>query len=344
MKKLVTLFSFLMMTAFAQAQLVEVIFAVDMNNVTDFNPAGGVFVAGAFQSWTPSAGALADADDNGVWHRSYMLAPGTYQYKFGIGADWGNNEGGGLADCGVDDGNGAFNREITVTAGSAPRVLAFVYNGCAPATASYDGMVDVTLAVNVTNVSGFDPAGGMFVAGEFQGWNPGGGALSDEDGNSVWARTYRLAPGTYLYKFGIGNNWGNNEGSGLAACGVDDNNGGFNRQLVVPSDVTSLLQNFMYDSCDESGLPVNVTNVSTISGVEVFPNPMTQQATIRFENPSNAAHSIWLTNMAGQVVRQYNGVRGTQVNILRDGLQSGLYFVTFRNERGERGSLKLMIQ
>lgn len=205
-------------------------------------------------------------------------------------------------------------------------------------------MVEVVFAVNMNDVTDFNPAGGVFVAGAFQSWTPSAGALADEDGNGVWHRSYMLAPGTYQYKFGIGSDWGNNEGGGLADCGVDDGNGAFNREIVVPEGGSSMVVNFLYNSCTESDTPLNIRNLSTLSGVEVIPNPMVEQAIIRFANPTNAAHDIWVSNMAGQVVRQFDGVRGTQVAIQRAGLSSGLYFVTFRNERGERGSLKLMIQ
>ncbi|PHI20754.1 hypothetical protein CEQ90_06805 [Lewinellaceae bacterium SD302] len=204
---------------------------------------------------------------------------------------------------------------------------------------SVQAQTSVTVAVDMTGQSGFDA---VFVAGAFQNWTPGDGALVDQ-GNGVWARTYELAPGEYQYKFGKGNDWGDNEGGGLSeACGVDDNNGAFNRVITVGDEPMTVV--FEYDSCDESQLPVNVNEISTISGVQVFPNPMVGNAMIRFENNANVAHDIAVSNIHGQVVRQFHGVRGNSLELDRGNLAAGLYLVTFRNDRNEAGTVRLMVQ
>ena len=336
MKQFFTLLLAVLVSATLSAQLVEVTFAVDLEG----QDADAAFVAGEFQGWTPADGALADDDGNGIWSRTYMLAPGTYLYKFGLGNDWGNNEGAGLADCGVDDNNGGFNRQITVEA-NTPMTVAFEYDSCEEVDEDPNGLVEVTFGVDLSAAA--PDADAAFVAGEFQGWTPGDGALADDDGNGIWTRTYMLAPGTtFLYKFGIGSDWGNNEGAGLADCGEDDGNGGFNRSFTVPMDASSVDVAFVYDSCDEVDL-TNVSNVSTITGVSLSPNPMTDVARVRFSNESNAVHNVRLSNMNGQVVREYPTVTGNSLVIERGALRSGLYFVTFRNDRGEVGSLKLMV-
>ncbi|MEM6770164.1 MAG: T9SS type A sorting domain-containing protein [Bacteroidota bacterium] len=320
-------------------QMATVTFAVDMNGVD--GTVDAAFVAGEFQNWTPADGALEDADMNGVWSRTYELAPGTYLYKFGQGNNWGMNEGGGLADCGVDDNNGGFNRQITLADGDNI-IVNFKYDSCEDSELSFDGKVALTLGVDMTGETGFDA---VFVAGEFQGWMPGDGALADEDGDGIWTRTYRVFPGaTSLYKFGKGDNWGDNEGGGLADCGEDDNNGGFNRRYTVPDDgSTEYAIAFKYNGCEEVQL-TSTTNLSTLGTVSLAPNPMVDFARINFDNTTNATHDVFVTSMSGQVVRQYQGVRGSQLDIERGNLRAGLYFVTFRNDRGEMGSLKLMVQ
>lgn len=339
MKQFFTLCLMAMASLSMYGQMATVTFAVDMNGVE--GTVDAAFVAGEFQGWTPADGALEDADGNGVWSRTYELAAGTYLYKFGQGSDWGMNEGGGLADCGTDDGNGGFNRQVTLAEGESV-ILNFKYDSCENSDLSFDGKVALTLGVDMTDQSGFDA---VFVAGEFQGWTPGDGALADEDGDGIWTRTYRVFPGaTSPYKFGKGTDWGDNEGGGLGDCGTDDGNGGFNRSYEVPNDGSiEYTIVFKYDSCEE----VNITstnNVSTLGTVSIAPNPMVNFARINFDNTTNATHDVFVTSMSGQVVRQYNSVRGNQLDIERGDLKAGLYFVTFRNEVGEMGSLKLMIQ
>lgn len=458
MKRLFTLSFFFLLSLAMSAQLVQVTFAVDMSSQTGV---GAAFVAGDFQSWSPGNGGLVDPDENGVWARTYTLAPGTYLYKFGIGNDWGNNEGGGLEACGSDDGNGGYNRTFTIEAGDEPVVLNFIYDSCDASETDFgdDGSgtspepVMVTFAVDVTAV---DPAPTeVFVAGSFQGWTPADGALSDEDGNGVWSRTFEVLPGDYEYKFGIGTDFGNNEGGeGIAACSANDNrtitvnegenptvvsvynscdvstnpvdandvvdvvfsvdmndvtedfdtvfvagnfqgwmpevgglddadgNGiwrrtyqiargtsiqykfgqgttwgvneggegiaecstGDNRTATIPADAAGTVYlSFKYNSCEAVDV-TSTSDVSTLGEVRITPNPMSDITRISFGNATNARHDVMLTNMAGQTVRRYQGVRGEQLDVERGNLAPGLYFVTFRNQAGEQGSLKLVIR
>jgi chromosome partitioning protein len=46
------------------------------------------------------------------------------------------------------------------------------------------------------------------VAGDFNDWNPGDGALLDPDGEGVWSRVIRLEPGRYQYRYRIDGQWG----------------------------------------------------------------------------------------------------------------------------------------
>lgn len=262
MKKLFTLFLSCLVSLGLSAQLVEVTFAVDVTGVADVE---AVFVAGAFQSWSPGNGALSNSDENPVWARTFMIAPGDYQYKFGLGNDWGNNEGmdgTSLTDnCSVADADGNINRTLTVEAGSDPIVVNFVYDACTMSEVEIGDTggatpdpVMVTFAVDVTAV---DPAPTeVFVAGGFQAWTPADGALSDDDGNGVWAGTFEVTPGTYEYKFGIGTDFGDNEGGeGIADCNSNDN-----RTITInESDNPTIVS--VYNSCDVSSNPVDASDV-----------------------------------------------------------------------------------
>jgi 1,4-alpha-glucan branching enzyme len=46
-----------------------------------------VIVAGNFNDWNPKTHPLK-ADGNGLWKRTMMLPPGTYEYKFVIDGKW----------------------------------------------------------------------------------------------------------------------------------------------------------------------------------------------------------------------------------------------------------------
>lgn len=142
MKKLFTIVAaFAASTAlFAQ---VNVTFQVDVTPfLNDGNTivAEGVRVGGNFTdngsttpNWTPSDAACAMTDLGGnIWSITVTFpesASGdSLQYKF-VNGDWGSNEGAAtLEACGVDDGNGGFNRTMVIPA--ADETVCVQWNLC----------------------------------------------------------------------------------------------------------------------------------------------------------------------------------------------------------------------
>ena len=106
---------------------------------------------------------------------------------------------------------------------------------------------DVTFQVDASQIT-VDP-GGMRIAGSFSGWSD---VLMTDQGNGIWTATVALEEGsTHEYKFKNGaGGWE----SGQAACGVDDNNGGFNRVVTVGSEET-VLPAVCFNSCSSCVVP-----------------------------------------------------------------------------------------
>lgn len=46
-----------------------------------------VFLMGDFNNWNPQTHPMKN-DGNGMWNKTVMLSPGTYEYKFLIDGDW----------------------------------------------------------------------------------------------------------------------------------------------------------------------------------------------------------------------------------------------------------------
>jgi len=163
--------------------------------------------AGAFQSWSPAdAPDMSDPDGNGTYVTTYEVAPNTtYEYKFLIGTDWGN-----------DEFQGQPNRSVTVAANDT--ALKPVYFDDDPYVVPVGGdTVNVTLQVDmsVKILEGlFDPATDVVrCAGDFQGWSPGDAPdMDDADGDSIYVVTYPMsANAEHQFKYIIGTDWGNNE-------------------------------------------------------------------------------------------------------------------------------------
>ena len=206
--------------------------------------ANGVHLAGSIQGWNPSSTEMLDADGDGIYEVTLSAQAGTtHQFKFINGNDWQQSE---LvpSSCGVSDSYGGFNREIVL--GNAdftfgPLCFGMCMNCEAPE------YVDVTFQVNMVGQM-IQPAG-VHVAGSFQGWNPSASMMSDSNGDGVYELTWPVpVNSTFEYKYINGNDW-----PGVEAvpqnCGVDDGNGGFNRELVVDS-VDVLLSPVCFSSCD----------------------------------------------------------------------------------------------
>ena len=53
--------------------------------------ARNVQLAGDFNNWNASEGVMQDADGQGVWSKVVSLEPGTYQYRFRVDGQWGED-------------------------------------------------------------------------------------------------------------------------------------------------------------------------------------------------------------------------------------------------------------
>ena len=211
MKKIFT-FCFVALSAMmAQAQ-VAVTFNVDMTGSTV--DANGVHMAGnfndvnydgtaenaAYVNWNPSAIALAD-QGNGIWSVTLNLVAERYEFKFINGNDWPFAEDGPPA-CQVEV-NGNDNRFWSISGANATESMTVCYASCAAC-----GENTVRFRVDMTQeAAGINPAG-VFVAGDFQGWNPAGSQLIDPDGNGTFEGYYSIGNASAAnFKFINGNDW-----------------------------------------------------------------------------------------------------------------------------------------
>ncbi|WP_400190427.1 alpha-amylase family glycosyl hydrolase [Hymenobacter sp. B81] len=216
----------------------QLTFRVDMRQQT-VSPAG-VHVAGSFQSeagfpadWNPATTALTDPDNDGIYEVTVTVPAGTYLYKFVNGNGWPGAE---LppADCGVADGGGNVNRQVTLGATDL-RLPAPVFNGCTP---------QVRFAVNMRGQT--VSRAGVHVVGSFQtlagygsNWNPTAIPLSDANGDQIYEVQISLPAGAvFQYRFVNGNTLAGAEPV-PAACGTDDGTGTRQRVLDATAAVNA---------------------------------------------------------------------------------------------------------
>ena len=315
MKKIFT-FCFVALSAMmAQAQ-VAVTFNVDMTGQTV--DANGVHMAGNFNdvnydgtaenadyvNWNPSAIALAD-QGNGIWSVTLNLVAERYEFKFINGNDWPMAEDVPAA-CQVEV-NGNDNRYWGISGLNATESMTVCYASCAAC-----GENTIRFRVDMTQeAAGVNPAG-IFVAGNFQGWNPAGSQLIDPDGNGTFEGYYSIGTATLAqFKFINGNDWAFAE-SVPAECNVAGN-----RELNVV-DANTVADVICFSACGPCQAPTPV----------LFRVDMTLQ-TVNANGPHVAgSFQGWNPADANSLMTDPDGDNIYEVTLL---LQPGTYQYKFVN-------------
>ncbi|MEO0471339.1 MAG: T9SS type A sorting domain-containing protein [Bacteroidota bacterium] len=230
------------------------------------------------------------------------------------------------------------------------------------ATAFAQDSVNVILAVDMSNET--INANGVHVAGSFQDefagttcgeWDAACTELTEATDpalTDVYLVKVRLPRMDYQFKFINDDNFdnGNEEGSGLSAdCGVDDGFGNFNRSLAlsaasVGQDVDTVIA-FVFNTCDATSQVVTSIRDAFKEKVSlsIAPNPFDVSARVEFDNPSFKQYDVVLTSMTGAVVQQMT-TNQNSVELNRNNLTAGIYFLSLRGEAGEVATQKVIIR
>ncbi len=290
-------------------QAVQLTISVDMAN-EDVSP-DGVHVAGSFQGWDPAATPMANTSGD-VYEVTVDVMSGTQiQYKFINGADWAGEET-VPADCGIDNGQGGYNRYLDVTSQTTATGLV-CFAECAPCASP----VQLTISVDMANEE-ISPDG-VHVAGSFQGWDPAATPMINTV-DDVYEVTVEVMSNTQVqYKFINGADWEGEE-TVPAECGVDNGQGGYNRFFDV-ADQNAEAELVCYGSCEECPPPpleVDVTFQVDMANEEVSPDGVFIAGTFNGWTPSELqmgntseniyAYTITLNAAASHEYKFINGI------------------------------------
>ncbi|MEX1188900.1 MAG: glycogen-binding domain-containing protein [Bacteroidia bacterium] len=172
------------------------------NHEFRFNPGVDykkVFLSGSFVDWNPKSIRMIH-DKFGSYKLPVYLVDGTYSYKFVADSKWYSDD---LNPNKVEDGNAGFNSVISL---GNPYLFKLI---------------------------DYPNAESVFLAGDFNDWNPTELALSRN--GSKWELPYVLAPGNYQYKFVVDNEWISDPSAEL---NVDDGVGNKNSLLIIQPNST----------------------------------------------------------------------------------------------------------
>jgi len=142
-------------------------------------------------------------------------------------------------------------------------------------------------------------------------------------------------PGSMEYRFsnGAASDMSNHEPVD-SACGVDNGVGSYNRFWARSGSADTLRHT--YGTCSF----VNV-NENDLNQVSFRPNPMTEMTTIVLG--TSDFYSVQIMDITGRIVAGFNHVQG-DVEIVRNNMVRGMYFVNIANTTGNVKTLKLIVE
>lgn len=97
--------------------------------------------------------------------------------------------------------------------------------------------------------------------------------------------------------------------------------------------ITIMLENFT----------TSIENHATDDNYTLFPNPMTNSATLQFDNYLQENCMFLMYNTNGELVHTIHDVKGSEIKIEKQNLNSGLYFFRLINEQKVIFSGKIIV-
>ena len=173
---------------------------------------------------------------------------------------------------------------------------------------------------------------GVHIAGDFQGWDPAATRMYSFGGTLYEIIAYDSV-GTYQYRFYNGNIASDSE-IVPAPCMVN-----FNRELQVSYDTLVPIVCFAFCTACPTGIPENEFS----SGISLYPNPASQEATLNFDEPVKATVSLF--DLAGRAVLRANVDGENSLRLNCGNLEAGTYFIhVLSGTSGMPAVRKLIIQ
>lgn len=139
------------------------------------------------------------------------------------------------------------------------------------------------------------------------------------------------------YNVDLNNNWWGSTDSIEVGLGIYDYYDDFTYGKVLFSP---LLKNNA-PICALTGIEVSTKTSSSIS---IFPNPFSQSATLKFENPDNEKHSLTLIDIEGRVVAIIPGITTNRITIEKNELTSGFYYYQLQTDRKILATGKFVVE
>jgi hypothetical protein len=282
----------------------------------------GVHLAGSFNGFNPDALSMTNQGNDVYFVALDLLQNELITYRFVNGNDESEFET-VPEECGIDDGNGTFNRYLTVP--GSPTILNEVcFSSCEDCTLQ-PWQKNVTFQVDMSNE--LISEDGIHLAGTFNDWDPAATPMIPMGNNLYFITLILTENDIHQYRFVNGNT---SVGYEIVpeGCGFSGSSGGLERQIIIPS-VDTTLEAICFSMCDPCDVGLDDMYAEPAVG-KIYPNPADQMIRIPMSLPETARIDLFILDATGMVFIKENvsvSAGNQEYTISISHLPPGMYFI-----------------
>lgn len=206
-------------------------------------------------------------------------------------------------------------------------VGAIIFQGNAPA-----GLTLLRTVVDMQNETAIDSKG-VHVAGDFQGWDPEKTMLYSF-GNDIYEIISYMTTGDYEFKYYNGNTLTSEE-TVPGPCGQNSH-----RAIALTKD--TILTTVCFSGCTAC-VTTGIGSTSFVERAYLSPNPSRDYTLLTFQD-KQATHTITIVDAMGKTVRTYQDYEGNALQIEKETLPSGVYFLLLTQKNQAPTVLKWQVE
>lgn len=111
---------------------------------------------------------------------------------------------------------------------------------------------------------------------------------------------------------------------------------------VNATDLTALknFRDFVFSP--STSIPTSISNITDKLEVSIYPNPTTDKLFINFENTTNKADKLAITDLTGKIISETNLSNSNEINV--SNIAKGIYFLRFYNKEAILANRKIVIE
>jgi hypothetical protein len=90
---------------------------------------------------------------------------------------------------------------------------------------------------------------------------------------------------------------------------------------------------------EDNRLKVGLNNLKSAGQLTIFPNPFNEMTILKFPNPENKMFRLKVMDLTGKILRDINGISGSDYVLERDYLEKGYYIIELSGDKIYRGKI-----